>query len=491
MLRILPDKIYFIYTQVALNTIFSGEILTDNIMHGRWDEVLLQVSQLHLPQQVLQDLVEQIVLEMIHLKEFDTVFLLMQTKVMNIMSQEQPSRFAKLERLVKCSTRSNIDNHHFDLPKKIPRASLAKTLLREITVAPPSQMLTLIGQALKWQREKNKLSPDHFFDLFRSANAAIVDAVEACPASEHCTINFGLKTCPQCACFSSDGQLLATGSVDGLVELWNWFSGKLERNLHYQEAELFFMHSSSVLALDFSRNSDLLVSASLDGEVKVWQVNTGQCIRKFEKAHPQGICSVVFNYDSSQLLSVSTDGAVRIHGIKSGKMLKELSSERTVKDAKYTTNGFQIITGTLDGIVQVWDSKSMEIIEELYPPVLDSSGRRAAIKCIIPLNNSPGQFVVCTTKNTVHVMTSRGQVAQSFSCKLGKGDLVSCVVSPKCDWIYILREDGNVIFFSVKSSEVEKLLLAHDELPLGICHHPHRAVLATFSMSGTLRLWVP
>ena len=63
------------------------------------------------------------------------------------------------------------------------------------------------------------------------------------------------------------------------------------------------MHDDTVLSLLFSRDSELLASGCKDGSVKVWKVSTGQCIRKFPKAHTQGVSSLAFSRDSLQLAS--------------------------------------------------------------------------------------------------------------------------------------------------------------------------------------------
>lgn len=96
-----------------------------------------------------------------------------------------------------------------------------------------------------------------------------------------------------------------------------------------------------------------------DGKIKVWKLQSGQCLRRFEKAHSKGVTRVRFSKDSSQVMSCSFDHTIRIHGLKSGKLLKEFRGHTSfVNDVVYAADGHHILSGSSDGTVKMWSIKT-------------------------------------------------------------------------------------------------------------------------------------
>lgn len=208
--------------------------------------------------------------------------------------------------------------------KELRRQEIAESLICEVSVVPPARLLSLLGQALKYQQSENMIPVGVPFDLFRNTRkSAKKDAEEKNPKKPAGDIRSTGRAKLDSIAFSPDGQCLVTGSAEGLIEAWDVDTGKLRQDLEYQARGEFLHTEDTVLCTTFSRDGDQIATGSKNGQVKVWKLSTGAPVRVFNQAHPQGITSLTFSRDGTQILTSSFDQTARIHGMKSGKALKE------------------------------------------------------------------------------------------------------------------------------------------------------------------------
>lgn len=84
---------------VTLNTVDDADEFLRHVKEGKWDKVLLEVSNLKLPAAKLQALHELIVLELIELREVETArSLLRQSEALNLLRSENEDKYLELEK---------------------------------------------------------------------------------------------------------------------------------------------------------------------------------------------------------------------------------------------------------------------------------------------------------------------------------------------------------------------------------------------------------
>ena len=101
--------------------------------------------------------------------------------------------------------------------------------------------------------------------------------------------------------FSPDGSLLACGSDDSTVKLWNTMTGEL--------ISVFTAHLSTVYILTFSPDGTILASGSSDGTVRFWDVKKQKVLQTHIAGH-QWMRTASFVNDGSGLVSVSSNGII-------------------------------------------------------------------------------------------------------------------------------------------------------------------------------------
>jgi WD40 repeat protein len=284
--------------------------------------------------------------------------------------------------------------------------------------------------------------------------------------------------------FSANGQLAATASADTTVRVWETASGRELRTLQG--------HTRFVNSVDFSPNGQFLLTGSDDHTARVWSMTSGQTLLTL-KGHLAAINSAVFSPDGSspsgdiRLATASDDSVARVWNVTaaltSGAGASEVAALQGhtggINDIAYSPNGRQLVTGSADKTVRVWDATSGRSVRVLQ-------GHKDAVTSVA--FSRDGRFIVsASTDLTVRVWDASS--GNTVAVLHGHTQWInSATFSPDGKYIISASDDRTARIWEVASQSAIATLRGHTSAIKSATYSPDGQFIATASFDKTARI---
>ncbi len=274
------------------------------------------------------------------------------------------------------------------------------------------------------------------------------------------------------AAFSPDGKTLASGSSDNSIKLWNVESG--------QELKSLAGHSSLVSSVAFSPDGKIIASGSADKSIKLWNVETGQEIKALT-GHSGSANSVAFSSDGKTIASGSYDNSIKLWNVENGQELKSLASHSDyVESVVFSPDGKTIVSGSRDKTIKLWNVETGQEIKSL------TGHSDSVLSVTFSLDGKT--LASGSSDNSIKLWNvESGQELKSLE---GHTESISSVAfSPDGKTLASGSYDNSVKLWSVESGQETKSPAGHSESVMSVAFSPDGKTLASGSWDKTVKLW--
>jgi WD40 repeat protein/transcriptional regulator with XRE-family HTH domain len=266
--------------------------------------------------------------------------------------------------------------------------------------------------------------------------------------------------------------ILASGSLDALVRLWN-----------VQEGQCFQVlsgHTQAVWSVSFSPNSQLLASGSNDQTIRLWDVCSGECL-KILRGHTGEVRSLVFSSDGQVLASSSNDQTIRLWNVQEGQCFNILQGHTSwVYAVSLSPNGQILASGGFDSLVLLWDFSTGEQLKTLR-------GHFNGVLCLG--FSSDGQTLASGSDDqTIRLWdVQRGECLNTFQ---GHTSWVwSVVFSPDGQRIASGSNDQTIRLWDAQTGTCIRILEGHTRGVYSLHFSADGLTLWSGSQDETIKLW--
>ncbi len=275
--------------------------------------------------------------------------------------------------------------------------------------------------------------------------------------------------------FSPSGELLASGSADNTVRIWNYSTGTELKRIKERYLEIWG------IPVDYSPDGHYLVIGSYE-TLKVLDATKDYEAVASKFAHKGGIQSLVVTPDSQQVITVGVDGNLSVWDIETLQLIKTVKAHSVeIWNVCINPAGTLLITGAEDSTAKIWNFPSLELKREIryhsYPIEY------------VRFSRDGNKFLLASADGTVSVWRT-SQLNDPMSVLRGHiGSVLVATFSADGNYVFSGGDDDDIYVFEANSGNIIDRYNEHMGDVMSLAVSPNGKFLASGSRDKTIKIW--